>query len=156
MSTSSAGTKLYYSLTDIAHDAGGWTEIGCILDANRSSTLNINTEDGCLSEAVNAPAVPKQKSLSGYDAGQLQLNLEFAKADYNTLLGFHKNGTKVYWKFIDPTERDSSGVLQPDDCPREKIVGWVTSVAKAHPAGGSRMTADITIEADEATYTVTP
>lgn len=157
MSISSAGTKLYYSTTDIAHDAGGWTEIGCILDANRSNQqLTVNSEDGCLSEAVSTPAVPKHKSLGGWDAGQLTLNLEFVVADYSTLLTWNKNGTKLWFKFLDPNIRDAAGALTLTSSAREKIYGWVTNVGKAHPAGGGRMTSDVTIEADSAVYTATP
>lgn len=157
MSVSSAGTLLYYSLTDIAHDAGGWTQIGCILDANRNNQqLNIDVQDGCLSEAISSPAVPKHKTSASYDPGQLQLNLEFVLADYSLLVSWNKTGKKLYFKFVDPNIRDSAGALTLTTCAREKIYGWVTQVGKAHPAGGGRMTSDVTIEADTAVYTATP
>jgi hypothetical protein len=157
MSISSAGTILYYSTTDIAHDAGGWTAIGCILDANRNNQqLGIDVQDGCLSEAISTPAVAKHKTPNGFDPGQLQLNLEFVVADYSQLLTWCKNATKLWFKFVDPNVRDSAGALTLTSCAREKLYGWVTNVGKAHPAGGGRMTADVTIEADSAAYTATP
>lgn len=157
MSISSAGTILYYSTTDIAHDAGGWTAIGCILDADRSNQqLGIETQDGCLSDAVSSPAVSKHKTPNGYDPGQLSLNLEFVVADYNTLLGWCKNATKLYFRFLDPNIRDAAGALTVASSAREKIHGWVTEVGKAHPAGGGRMTSPVTIEVDNGVYTATP
>lgn len=155
MSVSSAGANLYFSATDIAVDASsGWTSLGCILSIERSGqTLEISTEQGCLSDAVNSPAVPVHKTPGSTDEGTITAELEFDGANYDRVNDLRKAATKTYFRVLDPDTRNSSGVLQVATSSLEKTYGWVTDVSKTSPAGGGRMTFSVTITVDTATYT---
>lgn len=155
MSVSSAGANLQYSATDIAVNAvTGWTNVGCILSLERGpSTLEIGTDQGCLSDAINAPVVPVHKTAGATDEGQIDLTLEFTGATYDLLNDLRKAGTQTYFRVVDPDTRNSSGVLQPATCSLEKVFGWVTSISKSSPEGGGRMTISCTITVETSTYT---
>lgn len=155
MSVPSAGANLQYSETDIAVNAAtGWTDLGCILDIERSGmTLGITTEEGCLSSAVNSPALTIRKSPGSVDNGTITFTLEFTGAAFDRVNDYRVAATKVYLRVIDPDTRNSSGVLQPATCSLEKVYGWFSEIGKTSPAGGGRITCSVTFTVDTSTYT---
>lgn len=155
MSVSSAGFNLQYSTTDIAVNAGsGWADLGCILSAERNGqTLEINEEQGCLSEAVNSPAIPVHKTAGSTNEGTVTFELEFTGADKDRINDWRLAATKIWLRAVEPDTRNSSGVLQPATCSLEKLYGWFTEIGTTYPAGGNRITCSVTFTVDTATYT---
>lgn len=151
----SAGTQIDFSATDIALSSpSGWTRIGCILDAERDGiALEIEEQEGCLNDAVASPVMTMHKTTKSVNEGKLSGTIDFNANDYAALRTRLRAGTKGYYRFVDPDNRDPvTGALTITTSSAEKIFGWVTELGKSHPAGGGRVTAKFTLTVDTSTY----